>query len=214
MSARTRVWYAVVLLAAACSSMLAPVPDKSRFFVLTPISSPAGANAPLTLSAAAAAGPSIGVGPIKLPAYLERREIVTRVGPNRLELSQRDRWAEPVDDNFTSVLAANLGALLGARRVLNYPWYRPANLDYQVAVTVSRFDTDPSGNAQLTASWEIREPASGDVLSSGNADISTPTQSGESAAATLSRALGDLSRQLADAVQSVRARPAPPHAQD
>ncbi len=173
----------------------------------------AGAGAPLTLGAAAS-GPLLGVGPVILPDYLKRREIVTRAGPNRLDLSPRDLWAEPLADNFTSVLAQNLGILLGAHRVLIYPWDRPANLDYQIAVTVTRFDTDAKGNAQLTAAWEIRDPSSGDALASGNADINTPAQSGESAAATLSRALGDLSRQLADAVRSAPARPAPSRAKD
>src|SRR5262249_14257463 len=43
----------------------------------------------------ASSSPTIGLGPIKLPEHLDRDEMVTRMGPNRLELSDKDRWAEP-----------------------------------------------------------------------------------------------------------------------
>jgi uncharacterized lipoprotein YmbA len=38
---------------------------------------------------------TIGVGPVHLPEYLDRPEIVTRINPNELKLAEFDIWAEP-----------------------------------------------------------------------------------------------------------------------
>jgi uncharacterized protein len=58
----------------------------SRFYILNTLS--ASETIPGT---AAAQGPVIGVGPITLPKYLDRPQIVTRVGRNQLALSEFDR---------------------------------------------------------------------------------------------------------------------------
>src|SRR5271167_596118 len=75
---------------------------------------------------------SIGVGPIDFPDYLRRQEVVTRTAPNRIDVSQANRWAGPIDKNFTRVLSENLAALLSTQRVENYPWSRSTLVDYQV----------------------------------------------------------------------------------
>ena len=89
-------------------------------------------------------GRTIGLGPIKLPEYLDRDEVVTRVGPNRLELSDKDRWAEPLNDNFRQVLAQDLTQSLGTHSVIFFPWVGTTHIDYQVRIDVYRFETDPT----------------------------------------------------------------------
>ena len=203
----------LMLSMAACSTVLAPRPDQSQFFVLTPISETAP-SAPLTLGRGANSL-TLGLGPVKFPEYVDRPEVITRVTPNRLELSEHDRWAESLKKNFTRVLAQDLTTVTGARQVSSFPWFHPATFDYQVTVDVSQFDTDPAARAQLIAHWEIKDPETGELLSSGDSNIAETAQSGESAASTLSRAVGDLSRELAQAIQSVQSRPHPkPRATD
>ncbi|HXN87035.1 MAG TPA: PqiC family protein [Candidatus Binataceae bacterium] len=198
-----------VLLLAGCTvgSLLEPKKDPSQFYVLTPIDEPSG-GVPITYSSGGShKSLSIGLGPVMLPAYLSRAEIVTRSSPNKIDLSDRDRWAEPLDKNLVNVLGQNLTVLLGAH-VVTFPWYRPIDLDFQITDEISRFDTDSHGTAQLEGRWEIKDPDSGEVLNSGDTNISERSQLGESAAATLSRALSDMSNQLADAVRATR-HPAP-----
>src|SRR5208283_3213746 len=132
------------LLIAGC---LSPRRDDSRFFVL----SPAGAD-PATTSARPIV---LGVGPIKLPGYLDRQEVVTRVAPNRLELSSTDRWAESLDTDFTRVLAQDLSTDLGTQRFIFYPWYATTHVDYQVKVDVYRFEAGADGKIDLTAHWQV-----------------------------------------------------------
>src|SRR5580704_1221458 len=193
-------WLALVMVAGcALTSVLEPRKDPTRFYVLTPIDS-SSRGVPLTYSAVGGSRPiSIGIGPVKFPAYLAREEIITRGSANRVNLSDIDQWAEPLDKNFVSVLAQDLTILLGAE-VKTFPWYRSTALDYQIVVDVARFDTDSSGTAVIIGRWEIENPISGDQLDSGAINITDTKRTGENGAATLSRAAGDLSMQLADAV--------------
>ena len=209
MKIRVALSLIAVLLLSGCtvSSILEPKKDLSQFYVLTPIDE-ASRGVPITYSSGGShKNLSFGLGPVKLPAYLSRLEIVTRSSPNQLDMSDKDRWAEPLDKNFVNVLGQNLTILLGAH-VVTFPWYRPIDLDFQITDEVSRFDTDSHGTAQLAGRWEIKNPDSGDVLNSGETNIAERSQPGETPAATLSRALGDMSNQLADAVRSTR-HPAP-----
>ena len=98
---------------------------------------------------------TIGVGPVTLPPYLDRLQIVTRASRARLVLGEFDQWASSLQDNVTRVLAENLSLLIPTDRVLLYPWSRTAEPDYQVRVEVTQFDAGPSGEVVLAAYWKI-----------------------------------------------------------
>jgi uncharacterized protein len=193
------------ILTAGC--LFSPQPDKSKFFVLAPDVAqgakvtPAAAGAPHQLV--------IGLGPIKLPEYLDRSDVVTRVAPNRLELSPVDRWAEPLSTDFRQVMAQDLSARLGTQMITFYPWYRTTHVDYQVRIDVYRFERDSHDTATLVAHWQIFD-GSGAILYATDSTISETGQPHEPGAAALSRALGTLAGQITSAIQSLRSS-APPH---
>jgi uncharacterized lipoprotein YmbA len=136
---------AAAVLTAGC--LFSPQPDKSKFFVLAPDVSNSAA---VTLSSAGTPNQLIiGLGPIKLPEYLDRSEVVTRVAPNRLELSPIDRWAEPLSTDFRQVMAQDLAGRLGTQMITFYPWYRTTHIDYQVQIDVYRFERDSRTLADL-----------------------------------------------------------------
>ena len=144
---------------------------------------------------------AIGLGPVKLPDYLTHSEVVTRVAPNRLELSATDRWAEPLDESFRRILAQNLATLLGTDQVMPFPWDPSVALDYRIEVTVEHFERDASGGTQLAASWIIRDGHDNRLLLSRQANFAERAGGGmEGAATALSADLSDLSKQLADAI--------------
>lgn len=195
--------------AGGCSSLLAPRPDPTKFYVLTPIADAIHPTPP------AAHRLAIGLGPVKFPDYLAHLEVVTRVSPNRVELSTSDRWAEPLDESFRRVLALNLATLLDTDQVVAFPWYASATLDYTIEITVERFERDGSGGTQLIADWTIRGAHNDRPLLSrqSNFSESAGVQSGaahtgaatsmDAAAAALSADLSDLSKQIADAVTAL-----------
>jgi uncharacterized protein len=144
-------------------SVLSPQPDRSEFFILTPVSDSAGMGAK-PASASPDSQLTIGVGPVDFPDYLRRLPVVTRVAPNRIDLSAERHWAEPLDKNFDRVLSENLAVLLDTQRIEKYPWSLRTKVDYQVEIDVQRFETTSDGQTQLIASWIVRDGHGGKIL--------------------------------------------------
>ena len=92
--------------AASCGSLLAPQPDRSRFFVLS--ASADGASERASTAALGVSNLSVGVGPVRIPDYLQRPGIATRVSPTQVEYSQVNQWAESLEECFPRVLAQDL----------------------------------------------------------------------------------------------------------
>jgi uncharacterized lipoprotein YmbA len=184
---------AIVISLSACS-LLEPRPDLSRFFVLTSTTEPAGL---------ADSRSAIGLGPIDFPAYLQRSQIVTRVSQNEIMLSEGYRWGEPLDTNFSRVLAENLSNLLGTDRIVMFPWFNNAELDFAVRITVLRFETSEDGTARLLARWRVVSPQSDEVVFSAESDLREQTADGspDAAVAALSGTVAKLAREIADAIE-------------
>jgi uncharacterized lipoprotein YmbA len=98
---------------------------------------------------------TIGVGPVTLPPYLDRPQIVTRASRVKLDLGEFDQWAASLQDGVVRVLAENLSLLIPTDRVVRHPWSRLTVPDYQVTVEVMQFDAGPGGEVVLAAHWQI-----------------------------------------------------------
>jgi len=209
MNARTKlIAFGFSVLAAGCSP-LAPQPDHSKFFILTPLTDGSGA-ALARASVKADDSLTIGVGPIDFPDYLRRLEVVTRTSPNQLDLSAEKRWGEPLDKNFARVLSENLSQLLSTQQIEKYPWSHKTQVDYQIAIDVQRFETTSDGQSQLVARWIIKDGATGKDLYASETTASAPVTAGETgASAALSSDLATLSREVAARVTELRQHKAP-----
>jgi uncharacterized lipoprotein YmbA len=195
------------VLVAGCSP-LAPQPDRSKFFILTPL---IDSSAPVSTPASTSNDSSltIGIGPIDFPDYLRRLEVVTRISPNQLDLSAEKRWGEPLDKNFARVFSENISKLLNTQQIEKYPWPVRSHIDYQIEVNVQRFETTSDGQSQLIARWIIKDGAGKDLYAS-ETTASAPVSAGETgASAALSTDLATLSREVAARVTQLRqAQPA------
>ena len=145
---------------------------------------------------------AVAVGEVTLPEYLNRPQLVIREGSNRVTVADFDNWVEPLQGLFARTLTENLSILLGTDNVLTLPQRRPFRPDYQVEVDVARFDVDAGGNAVLDARWWLLGARGEKVLHSARTTLVEPVPTAERAAAAgaLSRALGTLSREIADAI--------------
>jgi uncharacterized protein len=186
---------------AACAACLAVAScadsQPTRFYTLAAVPDAPGEAMP-----ALPPDLAVGIGPVTLPPYLDRPQLVTRAGSNRAVLAEFDSWVEPLQGMFARVLAENLALLLGTDDVLMLPQRRPLALDYQVEVDVTRFDVDTSGSAVLDARWWVLGRDGERLLRSGRSTISEPTEVGDytAAAGALSRALGAMSLEIARAI--------------
>ena len=99
---------------------------------------------------------SVLVGPISLPGYLDRIQMVTVAGKNQMALDEFNRWAESLRDSFYRVLLEDLSSLLKTPKVYGYDREGSNAVDYQVIIDVTRFDCVPGEEAILTAFWTIK----------------------------------------------------------
>jgi uncharacterized lipoprotein YmbA len=189
--------FLVLCLAPAGCISLEAKPDPTRFFALTSL--PRSDQRPR--DGAGTNGLALGIGPIKIPGYLDRAQIVTRVSQNRFAISENDRWAEPLDDNFLRVLSQDLSILLQTDRIVTFPWRRSQQPKYQVQVEVLRFEPNAEQSVELWARWSIIDNAK-KIISVKESYLTRPAKdkSVETSVASMSQAVSDLSKEIASAI--------------
>jgi hypothetical protein len=145
---------------------------------------------------------SVGIGPIRLPGYLDREEIMIRVEPNRFKILEDERWAEPLDENLARVLMQNLSVLLRTDQIFVFPWPRNEKPSYRVDVEVLRFESNSASQSQLTARWTITDVNNSDKVVSNELRVvrQAKDDSVGAAVAALSETVADLSSDIADAL--------------
>jgi len=187
-----------LLLAWGCASSPA-----SRFYTLSPLSGPVKAKADQPLSQ----GPTIGLGPIRFPDYLDRPGIVTRSGGNTIEIAEFDLWAGSLKDDFTRVLAENLSILLETDKMVLYPYIGVVPIDFRIGMNLNRFEGAPGGEVSLEATWLIQEGPDKKEGFIQKSRITIPVSGSDypSLVAAQSRAVEKLGREIAKAIQALPA---------
>ena len=182
----------VVVAAAGCAS--AP----SRFYTL---------NSTATGSGAPAANYAVIVGPVTVPASVDRPQFTVQVAPNRVAIDEFNRWAAPLNENIARVVTGDLVVLLGTPQVAMAPLanFNPA---YRVTIAIQRFETvaivaTTNGAVMVEAVWVIHRTADGAVRS-GRTVAREPAQGDgfDALAAAHSRALAKVSSDIATAIRA------------
>ena len=200
------VWRALprlILLGAATLSLAAcaGVSPPARFYILQPVIVEAQASAAADCFA-------LGVGPVTLPGYLDREQMVARKGDNSVQVAEYDRWAEPLDKAFARTLAAHLEQQICARPVVSYPFPQGVLPDLQVSVQLNRHDCMAGGECVLEASWVVLDRR-GDIQTAGSGRLSKPMpdDSFQAMAATLSQLNALLAKDVAHSLRQARQIP-------
>jgi len=159
-----------------------------------------------TLSATATPGAatsrlSVAVGPVSIPAAVDRPQIVVSSSANQVSLDDFNRWASPLQDNLARVVAENLVALLGTSKVTLFPPGLSTDMDYRVTIEVRNFESLPGKSAALDAVWTVRRMKDGKT-ETGRTSVKEPAKEGfDELAAAHSRAVARMSQDIADAVR-------------
>ncbi len=164
-------------------------------------------NATATPVSAPAADYGVMVGPVSVPASVDRPEFVVQVAPNRVEIDEFNRWAAPLGESFARIVASDLSVLLGTPDVAVAPF---ANFDpvYRVTINVQRFDSLRGESVLVDAVWTVR-PTAGGTTHAGRtaAQQAVVGQDFDALAAAHSLALGKLSGDIAVAIRALAAAP-------
>lgn len=165
----------------------------SRFYTLSHTTAPA-----LTLPATY----SVSVGPVSVPAVVDRPQIVVRVGPNQVGIDEFNRWASPLKNEIARVVAENLTSMLGTPRVTMFPQSTGADASYRVVIDVLRFDSMPGEAVTLDTVWTVRSTKE-NQLRTGRANVREPVPGNGYAplVAAHSRAIELMSGDIADAIR-------------
>jgi uncharacterized lipoprotein YmbA len=163
-----------------------------------------------TLNEIAATAPPVAISsqipvrvePIVIPQELDRLEIVTRIGPNRLRISESDHWAAPLEDQVRRVLSDDLSTRLPPRELADPNEPAGGGPRRLLSVSISNFLADSSCSVTLRADWMLRGPNTGtergteSVVIPGNEPCTAP------AAEQMSSALAVLADRLATMILS------------
>jgi uncharacterized lipoprotein YmbA len=79
---------------------------------------------------------AVRVGPVRLPAYLERSQIARIEARGEIELDEFSRWLGGFEENLLRSLSLGLATELGSIRVVAAPSRPPFPLDYSVRLHV------------------------------------------------------------------------------
>jgi len=177
----------MMIVAMGCSRSAQP-----KFYSLRPTSTPDGASP---------AHIAVLVGPISIPAAVDRPQFVVQNGENKVDIEEFNRWSAPLNDSIAKVVAGDLSTLLGTPDVATAPLanFNPA---YRVTIDVQRFDSVRGQGATLDAVWVVRK-ANGETRTGRTVAVeSAQNDSFDALAAAHSRALAKMSGEIATAIRS------------
>lgn len=126
----------------------------SRFYHLDSLAGGSG-----TGQAAQGGKMVVAIGPVRIPDYLDRPQIITRRGENEFRLSEFDRWAGSLENDIVRVLSENVSAQLPPSHYLVIRWSplleSQIASSYRVELIVNRFEGELDGQVVLKAQWGI-----------------------------------------------------------
>jgi uncharacterized lipoprotein YmbA len=194
----------IVPLLAVCFVFLAGCASTapSKFYTLTPMKAADGPASSVMFEG----GSLLAVGPVRLPDYLDRPQIMTRSEGNEIRMHETDRWAGSLEGDVSRVLIENLSVLLAGKKVTVVQWTSAmqsmAPFRNRLGVDVLRFEGSVGGGVVLKARYALFGPDGRKVISAGESIVREPVGGTDYGALTaaMSRALAAFSREVAAAI--------------
>ena len=186
----------MTLLLAGCGTS-----PPAKFYTLTPLA----VQRPAEKVVDTEKNMPIAIGPIEIPEYLDRPEIVTRAEQNQLILSEFNLWGGAFKTDVNRILIENISTLLAGDGIPIITWKATVAEAHRVPVLISRFDGSPNDNIILKARWALldKDGKNLDYFRESNITMPVKGSSYSSVVAAMSEALGELSKEIAAGIKSV-----------
>jgi uncharacterized lipoprotein YmbA len=135
---------------AACSSS-SPV----RYFSLNPIDSEFRQDPDDAVL--------LGLGPFRMPDYLNRSQIVTRGANAEMQVDEFSRWSEPLATSLLRIVSADVDNLLEGVVVVIFPYesFVREQVKYRLVGDINRFEANYQGRIVLEVQWGIADTDGG-----------------------------------------------------
>lgn len=176
----------------------------ARFYTLTSLSFPGEAGEVVADSQSAI----VRIGPVEIPDYLDRPQIVTRTAVNELSLGDFDLWGGSLRTDIERVLVENLSVLFAKDHISVVMWKSRYSTVGSVPVWLDRFEEVPGDTVILRVRWGIHGK-DGKMLGVPRDMMVTKPVKGFGygyVVAAMSDALADLSRDMAVGIKSAVAK--------
>jgi uncharacterized protein len=148
---------------------------------------------------------AVVLGPVSIPGIVDLQQIVVRNSANQVSVDEFNRWASPLRNNISLVVADNISVLLGTPNVSSE---LTLTADYRVAIEVQSFESMPGTEASLSALWTVRRVKDGATATGRTTTREISSDQGYAAlAAAHSRCLGRLSADIAETIRTLYRTP-------
>ncbi|TAH47490.1 MAG: membrane integrity-associated transporter subunit PqiC [Betaproteobacteria bacterium] len=148
-SARRKPW--ACLLSVIAGTMLAGCSSSPPIHYYTLSAPAAGSVAPRGEQ-----GPSLVVGPVSIPAEVDRQQMVRIVDGVRLEVASQHRWAGPLKIEIGRRVAGEIARLRGLPRVVAWPQNTYSEPELSLPIDIQRLDTIGFDSVRIEAVWSLR----------------------------------------------------------
>lgn len=151
----------------------------------------------------------IGVGPVKIPEYLDRPQIVTQDENNMLTFAQFDRWGEPLDAALARLINENLTAMLPVTTIEMFPWNILIPVRYRLITDVIQLKSELDKDLFFVVQWSVIDLEKKNVVFTKRSQFREPVIPHNYAGLTdaLSAVCTSLSSEIAEAVAKVATQP-------
>ena len=173
----------------------------AKFYTLTPVAQQKQEKAVIGTGSAS----PIAIGPVEIPEYLDRSEIVTRADQNQLILSEFNLWGGSLKTDVNRVLIENVSHFLAADGIPIVTWKLGITDVQRVPIQIVRFDGTPNDSILLKARWAVIEKDGKNFEFVRESSITVSVKGGNynSVVAAMSEALGELSKEIASGIKPV-----------
>jgi uncharacterized protein len=151
----------------------------------------------------------IGVGPVKIPEYQDRPQIVTRDKEKMLKFAQFDRWGESLDLGMARLIRENLAVMFPEAKFTSYPWNSSIPVKYQVVVEIVQLDSELDKDLFLVAQWLVIDAQNAKTMIIKRSEFrqSIIPQNYSGLAKTLSMVCASLSSEIAESLATLETHP-------
>jgi uncharacterized lipoprotein YmbA len=183
----------------------------TRFYILNDIAPAAAASTPVGTTGAAStsavtatntspAPVAVELGPVAIAPELDRPELVTRSGPNRVHVADFERWAAPLADQIRRVMSDDLAARLAPGLIVSLDAPAAGEPRRTLSIEIDEFYGDDSCTVSLRVGWSLSRPNAGTLHGTEQLRIPGSAPCGDELPAAMSRALAALADRLATVI--------------
>jgi len=97
----------------------------------------------------------IGIGPVRIPEYLNRPQIVTNNKDKTIFFDEFNRWAESLDFALARSINNDLTLIIPKTSLQMFPWDLTIAVKYQVIVDIVQLENNLNHDLLFVAQWSI-----------------------------------------------------------